>query len=451
MRLVGPVVMCPADAADGRAVKGRSSRGWTPRRSAYHRRVTERIADPQAVCPFVALDDDRDHRAPGPDHHHRCFAESPAAPRALAHQAAYCLSGSFPSCPTFVDWARREAAPPRVESPARSLRDAGPTRAAAVEPTGRSTSRKGGSAGDWTAPPPWGSVAGPAVVGPAGGAPGVAPSGFGGSAVSGPGDLADAVDSEPADGGIGPAEIAPFGGGGAGTGGATQVPGDTPAFLVGRPARPAPVPAWDDDDEPWSAADDADLDLREGEPARRPVAAPRRMPVGYAPVAPTRGERRAGGSRGGRVDPSAPSWEQPRRFEEYPTLRSRGGAGIPRVVIPAVIVLLVGAGLFAAPFLLKGLGGGGEQASPTPAPSASVVTTGEPSATPLPTPAQVVHTVKAGDSLTKIAATYGVTVDEILAVNPKITNPNRIAIGDKIVIPQPLPSEIVNGEITPAP
>jgi LysM repeat protein len=413
--------------------------------------VTERIADPQAICPFVALDDDRDHRAPGPDHHHRCFAESPAAPRALAHQAAYCLSGSFPSCPTFVDWARREAAPPRVESPVRSLRDAGPTRAAAAPPTGRSPSRAGRSADDWTAPPPWGSaagpVAGPGADGPAAGAAGVAPSGFGGSAAPGPGDLADAVDSEPADGGIWPAEIAPFGG----AGGAPQVPADTPAFLVGRPARPAPAPAWDDDDEPWSAADDADLDLREGEPARRPVVAPRRMPVGYAPVAPTRGERRAGGSRGGRVDPSAPSWEQPRRFEEYPTLKSRGGAGIPRVVILAVIVLLVGAGLFAAPFLLKGLGGGGERASPTPAPSASVVPTGEPSPTPLPTPAQVVYSVKAGDSLSGIAASYGVTVDEILAVNPEITNPNRIVPGDKIVIPQPLPSEIVDGEITPAP
>ncbi len=57
--------------------------------------------------------------------------------------------------------------------------------------------------------------------------------------------------------------------------------------------------------------------------------------------------------------------------------------------------------------------------------------------------------VKAGDSLSKIAATYGVTIDQILAANPKITNPNKIAVGDKIVIPQPLPTEIV--ELTPAP
>ncbi len=75
----------------------------------------------------------------------------------------------------------------------------------------------------------------------------------------------------------------------------------------------------------------------------------------------------------------------------------------------------------------------------------------EPSPTPIPTPAQVVYTVKSGDSLSGIAAAYGVTVEDILAANPSITDPNKIAPGDKIVIPQPLPSEIVDGEITPAP
>jgi spore germination protein len=69
----------------------------------------------------------------------------------------------------------------------------------------------------------------------------------------------------------------------------------------------------------------------------------------------------------------------------------------------------------------------------------------------VPTPEQVVHTVAAGDTLSKIAAQYGVTVDQILEANPSITNPNQIAIGDQIVIPQPLPSEIVDAEITPAP
>jgi LysM repeat protein len=175
------------------------------------------------------------------------------------------------------------------------------------------------------------------------------------------------------------------------------------------------------------------------------------MPVGYAPVAPARGDRRAGGSRHGRVDAAAPSWEEPRRFEEYPTLKARGGVSIPRVAVYALVILLVGAGLFMTPFLLKGLGGGGGQASPTPAPSASVVPTAKPGPTAVPTPAQVVHTVKSGDTLSKIAALYGVTMEQILAANPTITNANKIAIGDRIVIPQPLPSEIVDAEITPAP
>ena len=77
--------------------------------------MTERTAPlpgQPLVCPFIALADDRDVRLSVPDHRHRCFAEEPAAQRALAHQAAYCLAAAFPACPTFADWARREAAPP---------------------------------------------------------------------------------------------------------------------------------------------------------------------------------------------------------------------------------------------------------------------------------------------------------------------------------------------------
>jgi nucleoid-associated protein YgaU len=428
----------------------------SPGRSGYHRGVTERIADPQAVCPFVALDEDRDHRAPGPDHRHRCFAESPAAPRALAHQAAYCLSGSFAGCPTFVDWARREAAPVKVDAAARSVREAGSTRAA-VPPSVGPTSRSGGSAKDWTAPPPWGSAAGAATIGAAA-AGSAGPPVPEGSAAHGDADEAAFDGSEPvASGFAGDADDAPES--------TAAAPDDAPAFLAGRSARPAPtpaaaptpvaaptptpVPAWDDG-EPWNAMGD-DLDLHDGQPTRVPVAAPRRTPVGYAPVAPGKSDRRAGSSRQGRGDASAPSWEEPRHIEEYPELKGRRGPGVPRLALYALAVLLVGAVLFIAPSLLKGIGEGGDEASPTPAASASIVPTSEPSPTPIPTPAQVVYTVKAGDSLSGIAAAYGVTVEDILAANPSITDPNKIAPGDKIVIPQPLPSEIVDGEITPAP
>ncbi|HEV7809019.1 MAG TPA: hypothetical protein VGO64_00355, partial [Candidatus Limnocylindrales bacterium] len=80
--------------------------------------MTERgvsLADGAPACPFVAFEDDRDERASVPDHRHRCYAESRPAPRALAHQEAYCLSSAFPVCPTFQDWARREAARARGE------------------------------------------------------------------------------------------------------------------------------------------------------------------------------------------------------------------------------------------------------------------------------------------------------------------------------------------------
>ena len=81
--------------------------------------MTERglpTSDGAPACPFVAFEDDRDERATSPDHRHRCYAEPNPAPRALAHQEAYCLSSAFPVCPTFQDWARREAARSRGES-----------------------------------------------------------------------------------------------------------------------------------------------------------------------------------------------------------------------------------------------------------------------------------------------------------------------------------------------
>ena len=65
------------------------------------------------ACPFIAYEDERDERSTEPDHAHRCYAEVRPAPRALAHQEAYCLSSAFPVCPTFQAWARREAAQAR--------------------------------------------------------------------------------------------------------------------------------------------------------------------------------------------------------------------------------------------------------------------------------------------------------------------------------------------------
>lgn len=45
------------------------------------------------------------------------------------------------------------------------------------------------------------------------------------------------------------------------------------------------------------------------------------------------------------------------------------------------------------------------------------------------------YVVKKGDSLSKIASMYGCTVDDILILNPNITNPNIIYPGQTIVVP----------------
>ncbi|MGI5849070.1 MAG: LysM peptidoglycan-binding domain-containing protein [Christensenellales bacterium] len=46
-----------------------------------------------------------------------------------------------------------------------------------------------------------------------------------------------------------------------------------------------------------------------------------------------------------------------------------------------------------------------------------------------------VYTVKSGDTLSKIARTYNVTVSDIMAANPSIKNSSLIYIGQKITIP----------------
>jgi LysM repeat protein len=440
--------------------------------------VSERTADPQVVCPFVAFDDDRDFRSPVPDHRHRCFAESPAAPRALAHQAAYCLAPAFPGCPSFIDWARREAAPPKPEPAFRSPRDpaAAPRSTSAAKlpappvgpgalPPAEAPARRADPG--WAAPPPWAPAAAAGAGALAAGA---------GALAAGAGDEAAATPTEPEapeleEGEPAQADLAV----------ADAEEAAPPAFLAGRGKPPPAAPAWDAD-RPWEAGagavppaaerrpgephadelypgerypgeryDEDELgDERYAPPGRRPVVEPRRVPIGYAPVPPAKGGRRAGSRE--RRDPAAPTWEEPRSFEAYPTLKSHGGAGIPRPLVYALIVVVVGAALFATPFILRGLGGGGsEGASPTPAATASAGPTVAPTPTPVPTPSQVVHVVKAGETLSGIAAQYNVTIDQVLEANPQITNPNVISVGDEIVIPQPLPTEIVDVEITPAP
>jgi LysM repeat protein len=78
--------------------------------------------------------------------------------------------------------------------------------------------------------------------------------------------------------------------------------------------------------------------------------------------------------------------------------------------------------------------------SPTPTPTAtkSPTATPKPTASPTPTPTATAkpssYTVVAGDTLSKIATRFGVTQAALMAAN-KITNPNSIQLGQKLVIP----------------
>ncbi len=65
-----------------------------------------------------------------------------------------------------------------------------------------------------------------------------------------------------------------------------------------------------------------------------------------------------------------------------------------------------------------------------------------PPVTPPPASGQIYYAVK-GDTLRKIAAKFSTTVDAILKVNPQITNPNVIYVGQAISIPAQASNHIV--------
>ncbi|MDF2936525.1 MAG: lysM, partial [Paenibacillaceae bacterium] len=46
-----------------------------------------------------------------------------------------------------------------------------------------------------------------------------------------------------------------------------------------------------------------------------------------------------------------------------------------------------------------------------------------------------IHIVKQGDTLFEIAKKYGVTLDQLKAANPQITDPDKIDVGQKVKIP----------------
>jgi LysM repeat protein len=60
-----------------------------------------------------------------------------------------------------------------------------------------------------------------------------------------------------------------------------------------------------------------------------------------------------------------------------------------------------------------------------------------PPATGQPRPTTQTYVVRRGDTLHAIARRFGLTVGQLLAANPSITDPNRIQVGQVLVIPPP--------------
>ena len=103
-----------------------------------------------------------------------------------------------------------------------------------------------------------------------------------------------------------------------------------------------------------------------------------------------------------------------------------------------IVLLLVAALLFLfGPSLLGLVADDGGAASPSPSATVAITPTPVPTEPPAPTPQ--VYIVAKGDTMSKIAKKFGLTVEEILAANPQIKNADKIEIGDEITIPAPTP------------
>jgi LysM repeat protein len=418
--------------------------------------MTERglpIADASPACPFVAFVDDRDERADRPDHRHRCFAEDPPAPRAAAHQEAYCLSSAFPVCPVFQEWARRESARAR-----RGDAEQEPA-AAGTSPDGRAeewtppsppveapieTVPKRNPPRSWAAPPPWASGgAGAAAAGAAGGS---------GSPDGVPDFLAGRSDASRGLAGSSADRMTSAGAAEASAGAPVARPPRTESPSAGpHPDVASLVGGVNPADQRLAADREAEREAEEEEYARSTGAYPSSKSGRRPSVSSTRSGQQRSAQDG-------PSWERARRQEAYPQIKTPMGlpsiSRIPRAGLLAIALVIAAVALFFIGPDLIGIGGG--SAEPTSTPRPSVAVTPPPSPTPVPAPTAQVYVIKEGDTLSGIASDFGLTLDELLAANETtIENPDRIAVGDEIIIPTPPPDEVdgagASPEATPAP
>jgi LysM repeat protein len=125
-----------------------------------------------------------------------------------------------------------------------------------------------------------------------------------------------------------------------------------------------------------------------------------------------------------------PDWRDPtdpRGMRATRAPRGRGGGGLPPS-LPTIRTLLAALTAVVLAFVIgraTGGGGGGEsEVSATPS-SVSTTTTA---------PKLETHTVGQGESLSSIAASYGLTTEELASFNG-ITNVNHVFVGQRLSIP----------------
>ncbi len=358
-------------------------------------------AEGPRACPFVALADDPEVRAGAPDPRHRCYAQEPPEPRSHGHQQAYCLTPNYSSCAYFQDWASRRQArllgTPAVTAPA---------------------SWRGADAGEDRSELPLGRLAAFDRVDESRRAPGAAA----------PADERPTPPAIP----VLPRSSAPVAPTDAGTSYAT----------ASRLLRTAAPPATEEDDELEDEEDEEDEEDDRPRPGGR-LASWLRRPDEEADepeavsVAPMRQARRGIFDTGRRAPqnnarPQTP-WERARRRESYPNLSlGVGASGVPGILIALAVVAVMAAIVFMLPRLFAAQNTPGAQ----PTTTARVQQSAAPAAgTQAPNAPARTYTVARGDTVERIARRFNITVRELLAANPKITNPNRIRIGDKLTIP----------------
>ena len=396
------------------------------------------IVNPARACPFVAFVDERDERATVPDHRHRCYAEEVPAPRALAHQEAYCLSSNFPVCPTFQDWAKREAARAR-DVPGGATLAAGAGMAAAStdddeDLAGRERRR------DWAAPPAWRTDADDDVADEPPFAPPV--STLGGSSAGAALPPLSPAASPPA--GLG----------------SPSIPGGLSGSLADRMAggrdeevaTPGNRRDWEDANRAWGEATRAKIDdvddfddtgqidraaLVGGAAVAGGAVVGRRDATGWP-----REDREPAGRTIADREAVTPSWERPKRFEAYPALGSRRGLPVVPLVIGLIVIALAAILLFKLP---EFLGVGAPAATASPSPSVVVSSEQPPPTTPTSSAeaspeasgaAPTTYKVQPGDTMTKIANKFSVPLQDLIDANKDtVPNPSNLVVGQTLIIP----------------